>query len=286
MLMRSNLFVPASRPELFPKAAAGPADALTLDLEDSVPPARKAEARANLAAYLRDTPADLGKAVVVRVNAVGTEHFSADLDAVALPATAFVNLPMVEDASVVAEAAARLDRLPGAGHIRLLVNVESPRALRRAAELACAHPRVAGLKIGYADLLEPCGIDRADQAALAHIRLAVRLAAAEAGLPAYDGAFAGVGDLDGYRAECDAARRHGFSGKSCIHPAQVALANAAFSPGPAEVAWARKILAAAEEAEARGLGAVLVDGRMIDPPFLSRARATVALADRTASPEA
>ena len=176
--------------------------------------------------------------------------------------------------------------MSGAGHVRLLVNIETPRGLRRAAGLAAAHPRVAGLQIGYADLLEPTGIDRTDQAALAHIRVAVRLAAAEAGLPAYDGAYAAVSDPDGYRAECEAARRHGFAGKSCIHPSQVAIANAAFLPTAAEVAWARRILAAAAEAEARGLGAVLVDGSMVDPPFLARARATLALADGQAGTEA
>ena len=106
-----------------------------------------------------------------------------------------------------------------------------------------------------------------------------KLAAAEAGIPAYDGAYAAVKDPDGYRAECEAARRHGFAGKTCIHPSQVALANAVFQPGPAEIAWSRRILEAAAEAEQRGLGAILVDGQMIDPPFLIRARAVVALAE-------
>jgi citrate lyase subunit beta / citryl-CoA lyase len=284
MLMRSKLFVPGSRPELFPKAAASDADALSFDLEDSVPASRKAEARENLRTYLAEAEVP-GRVMVVRVNAVGTAFFAEDLDAVALARTDLINLPMVEEPAAIAEAAARLDRLPEAGHIRLLVNIESPRGLRRAAELAGAHPRVVGLQIGYADLLEPTGIDRADQAALAHIRLAVRFAAAEAGLPAYDAAFPAVKDPDGYRAECQAARRHGFAGKSCIHPSQIAMANAAFLPTPAEVAWSRRILAAAGEAEARGLGAILVDGRMIDAPFLSRARAVVALADLHARTE-
>ncbi len=286
MLMRSKLFVPGSRPELFAKAAVSAADALSFDLEDAVPKARKAEAREALTAYLRAMPAGPGKAVVVRVNPVGTDLFAADLPAVALPRTDLINLPMVEEASAVTEAAARLDRLTDAAHIRILVNIESPRGLRRAAALACAHPRVSGLQVGYADLLEPCGIDRADPTALAQIRLTVRLAAAEAGVPAYDGAFAAVKDPDGYRAECEAARRHGFAGKTCIHPSQIAIANAAFLPSPDEVAWSRRILDAAAEAEARGLGAILVDGQMIDPPFLARARATLALADRRAAAEA
>ena len=282
MLMRSKLFVPASRPELFAKAAAGEADALSFDLEDAVPPAKKAEARDALAAHLGGPAPGGGKTVVVRVNAVGTGLFAEDLRAVAGPNTHLVNLPAVEDPSAVREAADLLDRLPGADHVRLLINIETPKGLRRAAELAGAHPRVAGLQTGYADLFEPCGIDRRDEAALAHVRLLVRLAAAEAGLPAYDAAFGAVKDRDGYRAECEAARRHGFAGKTCIHPSQVAIANQAFLPSPAEIAWARRILEAAAEAEARGIGAVLVDGQMIGLPFLTRARATLALADQHA----
>jgi citrate lyase subunit beta/citryl-CoA lyase len=240
MLMRSKLFVPGSRPDLFAKAVASAADALSFDLEDAVASDRKAEARTVLATFLRDAPGMGGKTVVVRVNAVGTEHFAADMEAVAGPAVAVVNLPMVEEASAVAEAAARLDRLEGSGTraapTRILVTVETPKGLRTAAALAGAHPRVCGLQIGYADLLEPCGIARSDAAALGHIRVAVRLAAAEAGVAAYDGAYAVVADPDGYRAECEAARRHGFAGKSCIHPSQIAIANRAFMPGPAEIA--------------------------------------------------
>jgi citrate lyase subunit beta/citryl-CoA lyase len=279
MLMRSKLFVPGSRPELFAKAVASRADALSFDLEDAVAKERKDEARGLLAGFLRDLPAGLGKVLVVRVNAVGTAWFQADLEAVAGPRLDLVNLPMVEEPGTVLEAAALLDRLDPAGRIRLLVNIETPRSLRNAAALACAHPRVAGLQIGYADLLEPCGVDRADQAALAHIRMTVRLAAAEAGVAAYDGAYALVKDPDGYRAECAAAKRHGFAGKSCIHPTQIAIANQAFMPAAAEVERARRILAAAAEAQAKGVGAFMVDGQMIDEPFLMGARAIVALAE-------
>jgi citrate lyase subunit beta/citryl-CoA lyase len=283
MLMRSKLFVPGSRPELFAKAAASAADSLSFDLEDAVAEERKDEARAQLAAFLRAPEAARGKTVVVRVNALGTRHFQADMAAVVMPSVHLVNLPMVEDAETVREAAQLLDTLDAAaGRAQptgLLVNIETPKALRRAAELATAHPRVAGLQIGYADLLEPTGIDRRDEAALAHIRIAVRLAAAEADVAAYDGAFGGVNDPDGYRSECVAARRHGFAGKSCIHPSQIAIANESFMPMAAEIARARTILAAAEDAQAKGVGAYLVDGQMIDAPFLIRARAIVALAD-------
>lgn len=285
MLMRSKLFVPGSRPELFAKAAASAADSLSFDLEDAVAEERKDEARSQLAAFLASPEAARGKTVIVRVNALGTRHFQADMAAAVIPSVHLINLPMVEDEQTVREAALLLDRLDtAAGKTEptgLLVNIETPMALRRAAEIATAHPRVAGLQIGYADLLEPTGIDRRDEAALAHIRIAVRLAAAEAGVAAYDGAFGQVNDPDGYRAECGAARRHGFAGKSCIHPSQIAIANESFMPAAAEIARARTILAAAEDAQARGVGAYLVDGQMIDAPFLTRARAIVALADAT-----
>ncbi len=282
MLMRSKLFVPGSRPELFAKAAASAADALSFDLEDAVAPGRKAEARDNLAAFLRAPPHSMRPAIVVRVNAVGTEHFTPDLEAVASPALHMINLPMVEDPAAVVAAAEALDRLD-VPHVRLLVNIETAKSLRIAALLATAHPRVSGLQIGYADLLEPLGISRADPAALAHIRLAVRLAAAEAGVAAYDGAFAAVRDPDGYRAECEAARRHGFAGKSCIHPTQIAIANESFLPRPAEVEHARRVLDAAAEAEAKGIGAYMVDGRMVDAPFVAGARAILALAEAGAA---
>jgi citrate lyase subunit beta/citryl-CoA lyase len=171
----------------------------------------------------------------------------------------------------VATAAALLGRAGcGAG---ILVNIETPRALRRAAELALAHPRVCGLQIGYADLFEPAGIARDAEAALDHVRVAVRLAAAEAGMPAFDGALAAIASPERLMAEARAAKRLGFAGKSCIHPSQVAAVNAAFLPTETELAHARRVLDAAREAQAKGIGAFTVDGQMVDAPFIARARA-------------
>jgi citrate lyase subunit beta/citryl-CoA lyase len=137
-----------------------------------------------------------------------------------------------------------------------LANIEAPKGLRLAADIATAHPRVIGLQIGYGDLLEPAGIDRTDEAALQHVRLAVRFAAAEA------------------------ARRLGFAGKSCIHPSQVGVVNEAFNPRPEEIARARRILTAAADATARGVGAFMVEGQMVDAPFIAQTRALVDLAER------
>ncbi|MGE0750206.1 MAG: CoA ester lyase [Variibacter sp.] len=288
-LMRSKLFVPGSRPELFAKAAAGAADALSFDLEDAVAPQRKAQARDAVAAFLRAQAKDHRKLIVVRVNGFASGLLEDDLRAVVGAGLDVVNLPMIEDASQVRDVAAILSRLEhAAGAIEplgILANIETPKSVRLAAEIATAHERVCGLQIGYADLFEPYGIDRSDTTALAHVRMTVRLAAAEAGIPAFDGAYAGMNDPERFRAECAAALALGFAGKSCIHPSQVPLANAAFAPSAGELAKARRIATAADEAEANGVGAFLVDGQMIDAPFLARARAVIAWADQIAARE-
>ena len=150
--------------------------------------------------------------------------------------------------------------------------------MRKAYELAAADARVAGLQLGLADLFEPAGIHRRETLAIAQAMFQLRMAAAEAGVFAYDAAFADIKDAEGFRAEAELARRLGFLGKSCIHPSQIALANDAFRPTEAEIAAARLIVEAADQAAAAGVGAYLVDGKMVDRPFVERARAVLAQA--------
>lgn len=279
--MRSKLFVPGSRPELFAKALASAADALSFDLEDSVAPARKEEARGVLARWI--TSGALGcsaKTIIVRVNAMDTPHFAADIAALALPGVHLINLPKPASAEAVKAAAGALAQAERANGvttpIRLLLNIESPGALRTAHALASAHPRVAGLQLGLGDLFEPLGIDRREPTAIENAMFGVRMAAGEAGLFAYDTAFANIGDVEGFRAEAQLAKRLGFLGKSCIHPSQIALANEVFRPGDEEIAHSLRVLAAAKAAG--GAGAYVVDDRMIDPPFFARAQQVVATA--------
>jgi citrate lyase subunit beta/citryl-CoA lyase len=282
--MRSKLFVPGSRPELFAKAAASAADALSFDLEDAVAKDRKAEARAAVGSFLRSRPTDDGKLVVVRSNGLSSGLFEDDLRVIVGSGLDVLNLPMVESSEEVTEAARVLARLEQAAGVErpigILANIETPKGLRLAAEIATADPRVVGLQIGYADLFEPCGINRSDPGALNYVRMAIRLAAAEAKVPAYDGAYAVVAKPERYREECEEARNLGFAGKSCIHPTQVPIANECFMPRPAEIEKAWRILSAAEDAAAKGVGAFVVDGQMIDEPFLISARAIVALANQ------
>ena len=165
-LMRSKLFVPGSRPELFAKALAGEADGISIDLEDAVEEGRKAQARGTVGAFLRAGQPASGKVIVVRVNGQDTPHFTADLEAIAWPAVDLVNLPGAESAEEihsVSQILARLETERGIERpIGILANIETPRGLRRAAEIASADRRVEGLQLGFGDLFEPLGIDRAD----------------------------------------------------------------------------------------------------------------------------
>ena len=283
--MRSKLFVPGSRPELFAKALGSDADALSFDLEDSVAPGRKGEARIALRSFLQSTALlDSDKSIIVRVNAPDTAHFHEDILAVVQPGLHLVNLPKprhAEDVRAAARAIAGAARANGVvAPVGLLVNIETPNALRIAHELAAADPSVAGLQLGLGDLFEPLGITRKRAEAVEHAMFAVRMAAGEAGVFAYDAAFADIADEAGFLAEALTARQLGFLGKSCIHPRQVALANRSFRPSDEELAHAFRVAEAARTAQAQGVGAFVVDGKMIDAPFVQRAEAIVALARR------
>lgn len=279
--MRSKLFVPASRPELFAKALAGPADAISFDLEDAVDESRKPEARDALAKFLRGLGPRHGKTLIVRVNAIGTPHFEDDIAAVVGPGCDVVNLPKPEGADQVREcsdAISQAERGFSGGRTGILVNIETPRALRLAAELAGASSRVVGLQAGWGDLLEPLGMDRHDPATVHQLLVQIRVAAGEAGVFAYDGAWADIQDPEGYRREAEAARRLGYLGKSAIHPSQVPIANEVFRPTDAEIAHSLKVVQAAREAAARGIGAFTVGGKMVDAPFVRRAEAVLEVA--------
>ncbi len=280
--MRSKLFVPGSRPELFAKAMASEADGLSFDLEDAVDESMKGNARREVAKFLRSLPEGHGKTIIVRVNGLDTPHFAADVRAIVGPGLDIVNLPKPEspdDVKKCARALAEAERearvsVPAA----ILVNIESPRAYRLAAELASASPRVIGLQAGWGDLIEPLDIDRYNLPMIETLLLHIRIAAGEAGVWAYDGAWANIKDQEGYRREAESARRLGYLGKSCIHPSQVPLANAVFRPTDAEIAHSLRVVEAARDAALRGVGAFTVNGKMVDAPFVRRAEAILALA--------
>jgi citrate lyase subunit beta/citryl-CoA lyase len=139
-----------------------------------------------------------------------------------------------------------------------------------------AHGRIAGLQLGLVDLFSSLGISAKDKAAAQYARLQLRFASGEAGVPCFDSAYADFADAEGFAVEAAVARDLGFSGKSCIHPVQVAPANTIFSPTTEEIAGARRILEKAREAAAEGHGAFALDGRMVDLPIIRRAEEILA----------
>ncbi|HEX6194287.1 MAG TPA: CoA ester lyase [Jiangellaceae bacterium] len=272
-LHRSWLYVPGNRPDRFASSAASGADAVVIDLEDAVPPGAKDEAREAAAAHVA-----CGDAVplYVRINHPATSLARADVTAItsggARPAG--IRLPKVEDPEQVRAVAGWLQS--SASDVGLFCLIESALGVERAFEIARAHKQVAGLMLGEADLAADLGT--ADDDGLQYARSRCVVAARAAGLPPpVQAAFTNVDDLDGLRVSCERGRRLGFLGRSAIHPRQVPVINAAYTPAADEVARARELLDAADRHA--GEAFVLPDGRFVDPAVTERARRVVELAD-------
>jgi len=270
--VRSALYVPGNRPELFDKALAGSADVVLIDLEDSVPFADKESARQEVGRWVR-TVAATGR-VWVRVNpgAAGL----ADAAAVAAPAVASICMAKTESARQVRAMDEVLSRHEAAaGAIRVCPLLESAAAVMAAREIASA-PRVLLLQIGEADLCAEVGIAPGpDERELAAIRGQVVLASAAAGIAAPLGSVrTDFRDLDRLRESTIGLWRMGFRGRACIHPAQVPVVNEVFTPAPEELARARALVARFEAAD----GGVILDeaGRMVDEAVIRRARRLLA----------
>lgn len=279
--MRSKLFIPATRTELFSKALNSQADAISLDLEDSVLESRKAEARDNLAGFLCSPEVRASdKVIIVRVNEVNMAHCESDIRAITQPALGMINLPKVESARDIHSAVEILEKAEKANGmsrtVRILANIESPKGLLSASEIAASHPRVAGLQLGLNDLFESLSIDRQDNQNIHAAMFYMRMAAGSAGIFAYDGAFADIKDEKAFRAEAEMAHGLGYMGKSCIHPDQVPQANEIFSHSDVDIAFAQRIIEESRHAQTEGMGAFTLDGRMIDLPIIRHAAAVLA----------
>ncbi|WP_306362258.1 CoA ester lyase [Nocardia sp. CC227C] len=268
--MRSVLYVPGNRPELFDKAVSGPADVVLLDLEDAVPVRDKDGARAEVAAWLR-AAAPSARRVWVRVNP--GEQGIEDIRAVAPAGVESICLAKAESAQqirAVGELLAAVE--PATRPIRLCPLLESAAAVCAAREIAAA-PRVLHLMVGEADLCAELGITPGrDGYEMVALRTGIVLASAAAGIaPPPAPTSTDFRDLDGLRASTEALRRLGFRGRTCIHPAQVPVVNEVFTPGPAELDAARGLV---RRFEAAAGGIVLDDaGRMVDRAVVRRARA-------------
>jgi len=257
---RSYLFVPGDRPERFAKACASGAHAVIVDLEDAVAPERKVAARAALADWLNPE-----RPVLVRINAADTAWFGEDCALAGRPGVAGIMLPKAERVD-------DLQALRAAGAAAVLPLIETAVGFDQARALARA-AGVQRLVFGSIDFQLDLGIAGEDEELLA-FRSGLVLASRLAGVAApVDGVSTAIDDPARLAADAACARRLGFGGKLCIHPRQVQVVNAAFSPSEADVRWATRVL---EAAAAAGGAAIAVDGKMVDRPVLLRAQAVLA----------
>ena len=273
--LRSALFVPLADERFLAKAHQRGADALLLDLEDSVPPAQKAEARGRLAGAAQKLAA-AGATVTVRVNS-DAQHLADDLRAAVQARVTAVFLPKVENADQVTAASFLLDGCDAS----VVAMLESPMSVLDAPAIARAGGRLAGLAFGSEDYCGALGI--ASSAALLDWPAQMVATAARArGLAAFGlpGPVAEIADMDAYTRLLEKAKAMGYTGTLCIHPKQVAASNRIYSPSEDEIALAREIVAAFDAAVKEGRGAFALHGRMIDAPVAEQARATLARARR------
>lgn len=250
------LFVPGDRPERFAKAQASGADLIVLDLEDAVAPDRKQEAREHIRQWLA-----AGNSGVVRINAAGTDWYTADL-AMLSEHRATAMIPKAEDPAALRDAADTLGTDPA-----IVALIETARGVLNVAAVADV-AAVRRLAIGTFDLAAQLGIDPTDRQALAAARGALTLASAAAGLPGpVDGVTAAIDEPDLLTDEVNHARTLGFTGKLCIHPRQVPTTAAALRPGTQDIRWATSVMEASTTD-----GVAVLNGQMIDKPVVDRAR--------------
>lgn len=283
-LLRTLLFVPGNRAKMIEKARALEPDAVVFDLEDAVPPMEKATARQ----MVRDAidGGDFRRfRIFVRVNAVTTDLLADDLDAVVSPNLFGIVLPKVEDREGVDAAHLMLlDRemranLP-AGHTRMLPIIETVRGVLGISQIAGSSERFVGLSFGAEDFATDLGVERSRECLEGQYpRTMIALYARLTDVAAIDTVFSDINDDEGLERETLLVRQLGFKGKFVIHPRQIEMVNRIFTPSDAEIERAKKVVAAFDDAQARGEASVTVDGKMVDIPIAERARGLLTLAE-------
>ncbi|HET7839862.1 MAG TPA: aldolase/citrate lyase family protein [Rectinemataceae bacterium] len=282
-LRRTMLFVPGNNPALVKDAQIYGSDSIIFDLEDSVAPSEKDSARLLVWSALRSI--DYGKVEkVVRINALDSPWFREDLEAMVRAGIDLVRLPKTEgpdDIRKLEELVADLERSAGRpeGSVRLMAALEGPLAVLNAYEIARSSRRLVAIALSAEDFVTSMRTTRsAEGVELAEARGRIVLAARAAGVMAIDTVFTDVADTEGFLREVRLAKQMGFDGKSVITPAQIPLVHGVFEPGPEELRRARRVVAAAAEAERRGLGVISLDGKMVNKPIVDRALGLIDLA--------
>ncbi|RCK54244.1 malyl-CoA thiolesterase [Thalassospira profundimaris] len=279
---RSVLYMPGSNARALEKGRSLPADGLILDIEDAVAPDSKVTAREQIVAAL-DEGGYGPREIQVRVNGLNTPWGYDDVVAVAKSRADAILLPKVESPETIRQVAAIMQAEGAHEDMRIWCMMETPLAMLNARDIAGAHPLMGGFVMGTSDLAKDlnCAHTRDRLPMITSLGLCM-LAARAFDLAILDGVHLDLSDEDGFAHACQQGREMGFDGKTLIHPKAIAAANRAFAPAESEIAWARKIIAAHEEATAQGQGVVVVDGKLIENLHVVTARRLVALADSIA----
>ena len=284
--IRTALFVPGTRPDRVDKALNSGADMIIIDLEDAVPLARKVEAREKVREKVLEHD---GRKTIVRVNAIGSGFCQGDLDEVIVNKLGCIMLPKVESPEQIREIGHRISLLeqergmsPGA--VSIIPLIESARGVQNIFHILSEKTepaRVLTAAFGAADYSLDLGIEMTKEGLeLIYPRSRISVACRAANVePPLDTPFMiDLKDMEGLKADAMRAKQLGFQGKLCIHPNQIGPCHAIFSPTQEEIIHAEKVVQAFEEAEASGVGAILLDGKFIDYPVVERARRTLKLA--------
>ena len=283
-LMRSLIFVPGNRANMLERARSFDADIIMVDLEDSVPPGEKVNARDMAQEWVPILRSE-GKRVMVRVNSLDTGLTRAELEAVVSPDLHGISLGKVEsvrDIRTVSALLSPLEEAAGidAGSLRIIPWIETAKALWDARAIAESSPRLAAIAFGAEDFTNDMGIERTDTGEeVAVPRSLVPIAARAAEVGGLDSPFVRFRDPDALREDALRARGMGYIGKFAIHPAQLDIINETFSPSDDEIDYARRVVEAWDAAEAAGRGSLALDGRMVDVPVVKRAQNLLALAE-------
>jgi citrate lyase subunit beta/citryl-CoA lyase len=286
-LFRSLLFVPGNREDMLAKVKNLQADALVPDMEDSVPVSEKEHAR-ELVSKTVKTLARQGQAIIPRINALNTGLAHDDLTAVVSTHIYGVSVGKIESAWDIREICSILDNIESQsgmtiGHTRIIPWLETSKGIVNAYQIASASTRIIGVAFGAEDFTNDMDIQRSDEGIeVAYPRAVVAVAARAAGVLALDTPQVNFRDSEGLKQQVQSGRALGFKGKFAIHPSQLDTINTMFSPSPEEIEYAKKVVAAFEEAEARGSGATSIDGKMIDVPIVKRALSLLGLSESIA----
>ena len=287
-LLRSLIFVPGNRRDMLEKAKDFDTDVLVPDLEDSVPPGEKQNAR-QLVQELASSLSRRRQKVVVRVNSLDTGLAQDDISAVIGPYLYGISVGKVEspwDIKDYDKIVSTLEKRAGLeqGQVKFIPWIENSRAVMRAYDIASASSRVVALAFGAEDYTDDMEVQRTDGGEEVYFaRATVAVASRAARVVALDSPFVGYRDSVGLKQDIDTALHLGFKGKFAIHPGQLDHINTLFTPVEEDISYARRVVAAWDEAEASGRGSTSVDGRMIDVPVVKRARSLLDLADAIAN---